>query len=119
ILRDKKTGEILKVGKSEVGTIETSRFEKYGLTAEKTGMELEMEIYTVPKEEGVTFQQPEKDLRAKLEQEGHEMPWDQTEQRLGREGPGVPGAPLPRRLRQRGWRWKMPEGLLVDANGVP
>jgi hypothetical protein len=119
ILRDKETGEILKVGKSEVRTIETSRFEKYEGAAGKTQRELEMEIYTVPKEEGVTFQQSEKDLRTKLEQEGHDMPWDQTDQRLGREGPGVPGSPLPRRLRQRGWRWKMPEGILVDASGKP
>jgi hypothetical protein len=119
ILRDRRTGEILKTGKTEVATIAESRLAPYARAGRKTQRELEMELVTVPESSGSTFEAVEKEVRETLVGKGEKLPWDQTGQRLGREGPGVPGSPLPRRLREKGWRWKMPEGILVDNAGNP
>ena len=122
MLRDRDTGQILKVGKTEVLTIEASRLDKYSLAIEKSGRNVDMEMWTVPNQAGTTFESVEKSVRARLEAEGHTLPWDQgsysRRPRLGREGPGVPFSPLPRRLKERGWRWRE-DGVLVDKNGIP
>ena len=104
VLRDVNTGEFLKVGKSETGTF-VGRFEKYQAAGKYTGRHLALDVFTVDKGSGRTVQSIESEIRTNLGREGHKLPWDNTDQRLGREGPGVPGTRLPRRLRES-YQWQ-------------
>ncbi|RKH44583.1 hypothetical protein D7X12_10075 [Corallococcus sicarius] len=90
VLRDKKSGELLKVGKTEIATWE-GRFEPYARAARRTGRELELDTWTVPKDSSRSIEYLEAQVRAQLEGQGHRLPWDNTGGRLGRPGPGVPG----------------------------
>jgi hypothetical protein len=110
ILRDKATGEIMKVGKTEPGGKLLRRFEKYDVAGRKLKRDLEVEAFTVPKTAGRSVETFEKELRSTLEAQGHKLPWDNTQQRLSkpglpRPGPGVPTSAIPSRLRKEGWQW--------------
>lgn len=77
-------GNILKVGKtSEAGAV--GRFAVY-----KRAGAARLEVYPL-EPTAKTAETFEKILRDKMEADGHEMPWDNTNQRLGRPGFGTPG----------------------------
>ncbi len=105
VLRDKATGQVLKVGKTEVGTFR-GRFEKYALAAKQNGRELVVDVFTVPKGSTRTLESIEAEVRRGVGAISGDLPWDNTQGRLGRPGPGVPGTRLPRRLREQGYRWE-------------
>ncbi len=56
-------------------------------------------MFTVDKNSAYSIEAIEKQIRENLEKQGHSLPWDNTENRLGRSGPGVPGTRLNRKLR--------------------
>ena len=94
ILRD-SCGAVLKVGVAKNG--KTSRFAKYLTAANNLGLKLELEIAVVTPKKGKTIEAIETDLRVRLEDEGHVLPWDNARRnksdlvgRLGREGQGTP-----------------------------
>ena len=104
VLRDADTGEFLKVGKSEVDTF-VGRFEKYQTAGTKNGRHLVLDVFTVDKSSTRTVQSIEGEIRSNMIKEGHALPWDNTDQRLGRPGPGVPGTRLGRGLRDS-YEWQ-------------
>ena len=85
ILRDAKTGELLKVGQSTSGTF-IGRFEKYAAAARRNGRELSLDVFEVPLAQRGAV---EGEIRRTL---GNlfSLPWDNTQRRLGFSGPGVP-----------------------------
>ncbi|WP_437652716.1 DUF6531 domain-containing protein [Sorangium sp. So ce1182] len=99
VLRDANTSELLKVGKTEMSTY-TGRFEKYVTAGNKTNRALVLDAFTLPKTSTMTIESVEKQIRNHIESIGHKLPWDNTRQRLGYEGPGVPHTRLNRKLRQ-------------------
>ena len=117
LLKDADTGEVLKVGKTvtDPDTFE-GRLDPYARAGRYTGRNLEMELHTVPKPDGSSLESVEASVREKLVADGHTLPWDNSGVRLGRPGPGVPNAPVPRRLRVQGVRWQGEK--LVNKNGV-
>lgn len=98
MLKDADTGELLKVGKSEVGTFK-GRFEKYATAGTKTGRNLSLDAFSVDKSAINSIESIEKSMREGLEKAGHSLPWDNTGQRLGRPGPGTPFTRLNSKLR--------------------
>lgn len=94
ILRD-SSGAVLKVGVAERGP---GRFSKYLTARNNLGLELELEIAVVNPRGGKTIRNIETDLRTRLEDEGHVLPWDNARRdptdplsyRLGRGGQGTP-----------------------------
>jgi len=56
----------------------------------KTGRNLSVDALTVEKVDAYSVEAVEKQTRQSLEQMGHTLPWDNTDNRLGRPGPGVP-----------------------------
>ncbi|AUX40055.1 uncharacterized protein SOCE26_014510 [Sorangium cellulosum] len=99
ILRDATTDEVLKVGKTEMSTY-TGRFEKYVTAGNKTNRKLVLDAFTLPKTSSMTIESIEKEIRTHFESLGHKLPWDNTRQRLGYEGPGVPHTRLNKKLRK-------------------
>jgi len=102
VLRDVSTGAIMKVGKT-TGTRAAARFNVYRNAGSRLGLELRLEVTPVPRPRSRTappVEVHERALRARLEQEGHVMPWDNSPEyvgsvgarqgRLGRAGPGTP-----------------------------
>lgn len=94
VLRDKSTGELLKIGSTDVEEIATTRFPEYVNAGNKWKRELVADVWTFPeqKETAETF---EAEMRATLEKAGEELPWDNTRivgrgRRLGRAGQGIP-----------------------------
>lgn len=94
VLRDKSTGELLKIGSTDVGEIATTRFPEYVNAGNKWKRELVADVWTFPeqKETAETF---EAEMRATLEKAGEELPWDNTRivgrgRRLARAGQGIP-----------------------------
>jgi len=82
LLKDPKTGQILKVGQTQITTF-IGRFEKYVTAGKKKGMNLIVEVFEVPKK-----------LRGKIEGQIRKnfkgpLPWDNTNGRLGRGGSGI------------------------------
>ncbi|MEJ2590093.1 MAG: RHS repeat-associated core domain-containing protein [Candidatus Thiodiazotropha sp.] len=116
ILRDADTGELLKVGKTSVSKF-NGRFAQYDKAAKKTGRNLEADVFSF-KADNFTAESIEKEIRDNFVAERHRLPWDNTNQRLGREGPGTPGASIPRRLRRKNmWDYKA-ETLVPRAESV-
>ena len=74
-----------------------------------------MDTLTVQKNSGKSIESIEMEIRTQLGAEGHTLPWDNTGNRLGRPGPGVPGTRLPSRLSSEGYRW---EGERLVKNGA-
>lgn len=113
VLRDVDTGAILKVGKTVGGRRAAARFETYRRAADDLGLSLRLEVTPVAKTRGVKVEAHESALRARLERDGHVMPWDNSPEhgpirpaggampgpgaptvrqgRMGRVGPGTPG----------------------------
>jgi hypothetical protein len=88
ILRE-ADGTVLKVGKTSASGAK-GRFSVYKRAGKQTGKDLRLEVY--PLKPGTkTAEFYESALRAKMESQGHGMPWDNTGQRLGRPGFGTPG----------------------------
>jgi hypothetical protein len=108
-LRDADTGELLKVGKSEVSSF-VDRFRPYLTAQQSSGRRLEVDAFAFHSGD-VTPELIEKQMRKQLESTGYTLPWDNTSERLNRPGPGVPGTRLPRKLREQGYRWE--DGRLV------
>ena len=65
----------------------------------KTGRSLSLDVFTVDKSTVGTVENLEKTIRENLERIGFTLPWDNTNQRLGRVGPGVPFTRLSQKLR--------------------
>ncbi|EYF05644.1 DUF6531 domain-containing protein [Chondromyces apiculatus] len=98
ILKDARTGEVLKVGKTEASKLQ-GRFEKYVTAGNKTNRALVVDAFTIPKSSTMTIESVEKQIREHFLSLGHDLPWDNTNQRLG-VGPGVPHTRLNRKLRR-------------------
>ncbi len=126
VVRDRNTGELLKVGETTTGSQLKARFDRYSLAGRRLDTELEIEVrpVVVPKGQGVrTYEQQ---LREQVDWgESGRLPWDNTVveglgPRLGRPGPGTPFEPLPggSRLRKEGWTYNE-HGQLVPPDGGP
>jgi hypothetical protein len=89
ILRDSKTGELLKVGKTTVKSL-PGRFGEYVTAGNKWGRKITADVYTLRKRPWRTVNAFEKEIRAGLVKTGHRLPWDNTDGRLGRKGKGIP-----------------------------
>src|SRR6185436_8835961 len=94
ILRDTTTGAILKVGIAESGG---GRFSAYRSAGNSLDLRLQLDIAVVTPRGGRTIREIEGQLRARLEGEGHVLPWDNSKRnqtdpmgRLGRTGQGTP-----------------------------
>ncbi|MCO6433786.1 eCIS core domain-containing protein [Nitrosomonas nitrosa] len=87
ILRDSNSGAILKVGVAEKGR---ARFGSYRTAGNNLDLRLQLDIAVVTPRGGRTIRDIEAQLRARLENEGHVLPWDATASRLGRFGQGTP-----------------------------
>jgi hypothetical protein len=103
ILRDADTGQALKVGKSEVSNFE-ERFDDYVSAQKFTSRNLKVETIAFDSTK-VTPEKVESQIRSHLVDQGEKLPWDNTKQRLGRPGPGVPGTRGSKMLRSEGWGW--------------
>ena len=104
VLRDMDSSEALKVGKTEVENF-IDRFRHYENAGDLTGRHLALDVFSIDKVSEYSLEAIEKQFRAHFESMGHSLPWDNTSNRLGRPGPGVPGAQIPRRLRVLGYHW--------------
>ena len=107
VLKDAKTGEMLKVGKTEAKKL-ADRFRHYRQAARREGRDVVADLYTLPKPAAGTLEPFENRLRWYFELQGEPLLWDQQDRfrtRLGRPGPGVPGTPPRRKLRSQGYRW--------------
>ena len=105
ILKDVETGEFLKVGKTEVDKYK-GRFSKYVTAGNKTNRKLEIDLFTVDKNNLDSIESIEKSIRNNLEKLGYSLPWDNTNNRLNRIGPGVPFTRLSKNHRQQ-FEWDM------------
>jgi hypothetical protein len=124
VVRDKNTGQILKVGETTAGGPLEARFDRYRLAGERLNVDVEIEVRPVTLPEGQGIRGPEQLLRDQVDI-GTSLPWDNTVleglgPRLGRGGPGTPFEPLPggSRLREEGWYWNE-KGELVPPGGGP
>ncbi|NSL88408.1 hypothetical protein ECE50_016330 [Chitinophaga sp. Mgbs1] len=114
VLKDADTGELLKVGKTEASTI-TERFRKYQTAGKKTGRNLVVDALTIDKSNSHTIQAVEKQVRNYFLEQGHPLPWDNTDNRLGRDGPGVPFTRLSRKHRDE-YKWDKKGNLVPKCN---
>jgi len=111
ILKDAKTGQILKIGKSEVANV-VDRFGKYEQAAKYTGRQLELDVVSVPQSSmNLKVGGLENQIRQNALNAGESLPWDNSRipgvgTNLGRPGPGVPGTRWPSRLQRQGWEWQ-------------
>jgi hypothetical protein len=118
LARDRETGEILKVGKTEVSTWRNS-MPRYVTASQpgRSGVHVELEAYLIPNRPG-SFEEVEKQVRKSLLEKGERLRWDQGspgQYLLGRPGRGVPGSVLPKKWRKARLRW---EGQnIVDESG--
>jgi RHS repeat-associated protein len=108
ILRDAKTKEALKAGKTEVLKV-PDRFREYEAAQKFTGRELEVECISFNSKDFSTIK-VETQVREHLVKQGEKLPWDNSpmanrQGRLGRPGPGVPGTRV-KRLEAQGWHWE-------------
>jgi hypothetical protein len=118
MVRDKKTGAVLKPGETVVKNID-DRFARYERAARRTNLEIEIEVTQIPQARNRSEAKAiEYSLRDDLEGQGNIMHWDNENSRLGRQGPGTPFEPLPggSRLRQEGYQWN-DQGHLTNEAG--
>jgi hypothetical protein len=87
VLRDKNTGEILKVGKTTGGVNIYERFNKYRRKSLEYGYNVEVEFWEVGK--NADAKAIERQLRSTLKAQGERLPWD------GAANPGRPDLGLP------------------------
>jgi archaellum component FlaC len=119
VLRDRRSGAIVKVGKTVSGEKLQQRFKRYKLANKRLKLELQLEVTSLGDLQGQTAQYYEELLRGQLGNEGNILPWDNTTNRLDRQGPGTPFEPLSSKssLRKEGFDWNK-EGYLVK-DGAP
>jgi hypothetical protein len=125
VLRDRRTGGVLKVGSTDNPL---SRFTRYNRMATELGLQLELEITPVRLEAGQEITHFEGILRRRMESAGHILPLDYTKVggvgRMGRRGPGTPFESLPggSPLTEEGWGWEFgagpQKGYLLPPGGV-
>jgi hypothetical protein len=84
ILRDGKTGELLKVGQTTRSRF-IGRFEKYVSAGNRTNRSLVLDVFETAKNRGRIEIEVRKYLGGMFN-----LPWDNTAGRLGRSGPGIP-----------------------------
>lgn len=106
MLEDADTRQYLKVGRATPGKL-TGRAQKYRTAAENTGRRLTLTGVPYELPPRMSGNEIEATVRRALEAEGHALPWDNTDQRLKRVGPGTPGSHQSSTERC-GYRW---EGL--------
>jgi len=123
VLSDTKSGKLLKVGKTSgpLRALIDSRLRKYASAGRRLGLSLRMNMWTISEADGGTVEATEGVVRDTLQQAGHNLPWDNAAERLGRPGPGVPFV-TSRTTRANGWRWETDPtsvnyGRLLDASG--
>jgi hypothetical protein len=87
ILRDKATGEILKVGKTTGGVNIYERFNKYRRKSQEYGYQIEVEFGQVGK--NADAKALERQMRAGLKSMGERLPWDKAAN-PGRNDLGLP-----------------------------
>lgn len=88
VLRDKKSGAVLKVG---IAKDNLRRVTQYSNAGKKLNLELELDVAIVQPRGGKTIRDIETSLRNRLEGEGHILPWDNYPSgRLGRSDRGTP-----------------------------
>ncbi|QDT78565.1 hypothetical protein Mal35_20140 [Gimesia maris] len=115
ILGDADTGDYLKVGKtsSELNKVGNApvfhgRFSPYAKAGRRTNRNLELDIWSFGKSDQFTAELIESQIRTTLINQGHALPWDNAiingVKRLGRDGPGVPDASIPKVLRDE-FKW--------------
>jgi hypothetical protein len=86
VLRDKRTGELLKVGQTTSKKF-IGRFEKYVTAGKRNGRDLALDVFEVPLgKRGLV----EGQIRGNLGAKPGSLPWDNQNGRFGRPGPGVP-----------------------------
>jgi hypothetical protein len=117
IIRDKKTGAVLKTGET---TVEHSkdRFTVYEKAARRTKLEdVEIEVTPIQATNRSQAKKIENVVRSDLESQGQILPWDNEGGRLGRKGPGTPFEPLPggSPLREEGYKWNEKGHLTNEA----
>ncbi len=74
ILRDKNTGEVLKVGKTTGGVNIYERFNRYRRKSQEYGRAVEVEVWHVGK--NAEAKAIERQLRTTLQNQGERLPWD-------------------------------------------
>jgi hypothetical protein len=89
VLQDSTTGELLKVGKTDVDSIFT-RFNEYVTAGNKWSRKLAVDVWTFRGRSLTKVEAFEGEMRAGLERAGARLPWDNTKNRLGRRGQGIP-----------------------------
>jgi hypothetical protein len=93
ILRDRNIRELLKVGKTTADRF-IGRFERYVTAGKKHNRDLELLIGANTKSTRNSLKKTlvefEDIIRKKVEGMKHKLPWDNTNQRLGIPGPGIP-----------------------------
>ncbi|MGQ0773195.1 MAG: hypothetical protein ACT4NY_02050 [Pseudonocardiales bacterium] len=127
VVRDRATGQILKVGETTAGAPLEARFGRYELAGRRLGVDVEVEVRPVDVPEGQSVWTYEQSLREQVDWgERGRLPWDNEKiigigPRLGREGPGTPFEPLPggSRLRREGWTWNERGELVPPGNAPP
>ena len=83
-----EAGEILKIGKSKVESV-GGRFAPYLACANKLGIILVVDVFTIEKNSSRTIESIESEIRNAFGA-GKSLPWDNTGGRLGRKGSGLP-----------------------------
>jgi len=113
-LWDSEAGVPLKVGKTSgpLSTLIKSRLEPYARAGRNLDLNLEMQMWRVAPPSGTTAQAIEKQVRNTLTDTGHDLLWDNSGERLGRTGPGVPFV-TSSLTRRNAWGW---EGNLDNSN---
>jgi hypothetical protein len=87
VLRDKVTGEYLKVGKTTTSSL-IGRFEKYRTEGVRRGMRLEADVYTLAEDPVRTVETFEGEMRRGLMNAGEKLRWDNSLRT--RPGKGIP-----------------------------
>lgn len=87
VLRDKATGEVLKVGKTSGGVNIYERFNKYRRKSQEFGYKIEAEFWEVGTERQAL--DLEGQIRRQLKAEGNRLPWDKAAN-PGRNDLGLP-----------------------------
>ncbi len=112
ILRDRSSGAVLKVGIAENNL---NRATQYSNAGNKLNLDLELDVAIVRTRGRSNIRDVEANLRSRLSDEGHVLPWDNTGQRLGRSDRGTPFVhPVSDKL-----MWDANGNLVQKGTGTP